>query len=114
MQSIEKQPFWSKILRFAGKIPFARDAVALYYCMLDPTTPLWARAQIAAALTYFVAPIDAIPDITPFIGFADDAGILAATIIIIAANLKDTHRKRADEAFAGSVFVGKALGEEGA
>jgi uncharacterized membrane protein YkvA (DUF1232 family) len=43
-------------------------------------TPLWAQGIAFAALAYFVSPLDAIPDATPGIGYADDAGVLAAAL----------------------------------
>jgi uncharacterized membrane protein YkvA (DUF1232 family) len=93
--------FWSKVRRLVGKVPFLRDAVALYYCMVDPFTPFWAKAQIAFALAYFVSPIDAIPDMTPIIGYADDASVIVATLIRVARSLTDEHRRKANAFFDG-------------
>jgi uncharacterized membrane protein YkvA (DUF1232 family) len=47
-------------------------ALWLYYAAQQPNTPLWAKTAIYGALGYFISPIDAIPDITPVIGYADD------------------------------------------
>lgn len=35
--------FWTKTKKFAGKIPFTKDAIAMYYCAVDAKTPLWAK-----------------------------------------------------------------------
>ena len=31
--------FWDKLRRVASRIPFAQDAVAAYFCAIDPQTP---------------------------------------------------------------------------
>src|SRR5690606_8335716 len=55
--------FWKKMVRVAGKIPFAEEAAAAWYCARDPETPMRVRATLLAALAYFVMPVDFIPDI---------------------------------------------------
>ena len=42
-----------KLLRVAGKIPFADDLAAAYYCALDPATPRKAKIVLFTALAYF-------------------------------------------------------------
>jgi uncharacterized membrane protein YkvA (DUF1232 family) len=39
---------------------------------------------IFGALVYFIAPIDAIPDLTPLVGFTDDLGALAAALAMVS------------------------------
>ena len=34
-----KRRFWDKLKRVAGKIPFAEDLVAAFFCATDPSTP---------------------------------------------------------------------------
>ena len=70
--------FAAKAKHHLKKIPMARETVALYFCLLDPATPLWVKGIVGAALAYFILPFDAIPDILPFVGLSDDAGIIAA------------------------------------
>lgn len=83
--------------QFGGRLPFLRDAVAMYFCMLDEKTPLWARAAIASALAYFLFPVDAIPDVIAGLGFTDDAGVIATTISTVLAVVADRHRQQADQ-----------------
>lgn len=52
----------------------------LYYTLENPETPAWAKTVIIGALAYFIAPIDAIPDLVPITGFTDDLGALAMAI----------------------------------
>ena len=87
--------FWKKLLKVAGKIPFAEDAAAAYFCAVDPQTPSKVRAVLLAALAYFVTPIDVIPDFVAGFGFTDDAAVLALALSLVAGNVKDIHRKRA-------------------
>jgi hypothetical protein len=53
---------WRKLRAVAAHVPFAEDAVAIYYCSLDRATPVRVRMAILGALAYFVLPTDAIPD----------------------------------------------------
>jgi uncharacterized membrane protein YkvA (DUF1232 family) len=89
--------FWDKVKEFAiraGK-EIIEKALVLYYCLEDPDTPKWARAVIVGALGYFIVPLDAIPDLTPIIGFVDDLGALAAALGMVAVHIKPEHRKKA-------------------
>lgn len=61
-EELVKKSFWSKTRKAAGKIPFTREAIAMYYCAMDAKTPLWAKGIAFGALAYFISPIDAIPD----------------------------------------------------
>ena len=87
--------FWGKFRRFAGRIPFAGDLVAAYYCALDPATPLRVRGMLLAALAYFILPIDAIPDAILGLGFTDDAAVIAAVIALVHEHITDVHRAAA-------------------
>jgi uncharacterized membrane protein YkvA (DUF1232 family) len=87
--------FWDKLKRVAGKIPFAEDLVAAFFCAMDPTTPRRVKLILLGAIAYFVFPADAVTDLLPLIGFADDAAVLAAAITQVAGSITDEHRKRA-------------------
>jgi uncharacterized membrane protein YkvA (DUF1232 family) len=87
--------FWKKLRKVAGKIPFAEDAAAAYFCAVDPRTPSKVKALLLAALAYFVMPVDVIPDFVAGFGFTDDAAVLALALSLVAGNITDDHRKRA-------------------
>lgn len=87
--------FWPKIRKVASKVPFAADALSLWWCAKDPATPTAAKGMMVAALAYFVLPTDAIPDVLPALGFTDDAAVIAALIAIVGKNLKPRHRDEA-------------------
>ncbi|MBJ6126570.1 YkvA family protein [Microvirga splendida] len=90
-----KRRFWEKLKRVAGKIPFAEDLVAAFYCATDPSTPSRVKLILIGAIAYFVFPTDAITDLLPLIGFADDAAVLAAAITQVAGSITEEHREKA-------------------
>jgi uncharacterized membrane protein YkvA (DUF1232 family) len=84
-----------KLLRVAGRIPFADDLAAAYYCALDPDTPIKVKMVLFTALGYFVLPVDAIPDVLTGLGFTDDATVLATALGIVGAHIREPHRQAA-------------------
>ena len=87
--------FWPKIRRVAAKVPFAKEALAVWYCAKDDDTPIAAKGMMLAALAYFVMPIDAIPDVIAGLGYTDDAAVFAALLAVLGKNLKPKHREAA-------------------
>jgi uncharacterized membrane protein YkvA (DUF1232 family) len=89
--------FWRKARQTLGKVPFTEDAVAAFYCALDPATPLPIRATLFGALAYFVMPFDAIPDFIVGMGYTDAEAILIAdfTAPIIASSVPGITPRRA-------------------
>ncbi|TGD75170.1 DUF1232 domain-containing protein [Mangrovimicrobium sediminis] len=69
-------------------------ALLLYYAAQQDDTPRWAKATIIGALGYFIAPLDAIVDLTPGIGYADDLGVLALALATVASQVNDDVRQR--------------------
>jgi len=55
-------------------------ALVLYYLFKDKSVPTSSKTIIITALAYFIFPADAIPDITPVIGYSDDLGVLYVTV----------------------------------
>lgn len=90
--------FWGKLKRFAGRVPFVEDAVAAYYCALDPETPLRVRGTLLGALAYFILPIDIVPDFILGVGFTDDAAVIAMAIRLVSQHIKPVHRVAASHA----------------
>jgi uncharacterized membrane protein YkvA (DUF1232 family) len=52
-------------------------------------------ALLAAALLYVVLPADAIPDFFPFIGFTDDAAVMALVFQQVSSEIADYERWKA-------------------
>jgi uncharacterized membrane protein YkvA (DUF1232 family) len=69
-------------------------ALLLYYAMQEEKAPAWAKATIAAALGYFIVPLDAITDLTPAVGYADDLGVLVVAVAAVAAYINDDVRAK--------------------
>jgi uncharacterized membrane protein YkvA (DUF1232 family) len=95
-----RRDFWAKVKRFGRNLPFVEDAVAAYYCALDPLTPTRVKVILLSALAYFVLPLDAVADFLPLLGFADDAAVLAAAISEVAGSINERHREKARAARA--------------
>ncbi|MGD8861694.1 MAG: YkvA family protein [Myxococcales bacterium] len=90
-----EERFSDKIRRIIGKVPFALDAVAMYYAMVDPKTPFWVKATAATALAYLISPLDAIPDFIPIAGYTDDASVIYAALTVLHGHIRDDHMDRA-------------------
>ncbi len=94
-----EESFFDKILsciKSAGKF-LIYQALQLYYVMQNPECPIWAKGIIIAALGYFISPIDAIPDVIPFAGFTDDAGVIAAALATLYMYITEDVKRRARE-----------------
>lgn len=100
--SYSDDSFWEKVKQYAKAAGegVLEPALKMYYAALDSDTPAWAKATIFTALGYFISPVDAIPDITPVVGYADDLGVLTAALATVAAHIKDEHVKKAKEVLA--------------
>lgn len=93
-----REGFWKKMSRYAGRIPFAEEAAAAWFCARDPLTPLRVKATLLAALAYFVLPADFVPDIIAGFGFTDDATVLMAALGLVSSHIKPAHKKAARKA----------------
>lgn len=87
--------FVPKLLKYIGRIPFAEDLAAAYYCALDPVTPTRVKGVLLAALGYFVMPADFVPDVLLTLGFTDDATVLAMALSVVGAHIRDHHKRAA-------------------
>ena len=68
--------------------------VLLWFVLSDPDVPAWCKALAAAALAYFVCPVDAVPDFFPM-GFVDDAALLVSTLAKVSGYATAETRERA-------------------
>lgn len=99
-QETVRARFWPTVRKALRAIPFIDEVVAAYYAMLDPRTPARARLTLVAALAYFVAPVDLVPDWIIGAGFLDDASVLAAALAAVRGSIRDEHREAARRALA--------------
>jgi uncharacterized membrane protein YkvA (DUF1232 family) len=103
-----RRRFWSKLKRVAGKLPFAEDLLAAYYCAFDKETPRHVQAALLGAVAYFILPFDFVPDMLPVLGFTDDAAVLATAIRMVASHITDEHRQAARAALKRGVATADA------
>ncbi|MFI5211277.1 MAG: YkvA family protein [Ignavibacteria bacterium] len=84
-ESLDKKIKSSKksIFRILGHLK------ALKRYMLDGNVKWYKKSVVIAALVYFIAPIDAMPDFAPLFGYLDDMGVIAWTIKFLGSELTD-------------------------
>lgn len=91
--------FWDKVKNFsksAGKEVIGK-ALQLYYVLQEDNVPLKIKTTIYGALAYFISPIDVIPDVVPIFGFADDLGIIVASLAAVSLYVTDNVKKKAND-----------------
>ncbi len=74
---------------------FLYSCLLLFYAFKRKDTPGWAKRNILGAMAYALAPLDAVPDLTPFFGFQDDIGVLSFCIVSIACYINQEVRNDA-------------------
>jgi uncharacterized membrane protein YkvA (DUF1232 family) len=90
----------TKLGRYASKagVKTVYTVLLLYYAYQRKETPRWAKNIVLGALGYFLAPIDALPDLAPIVGYTDDIGVLGFGLVTVAAyvnkEVKDKARTR--------------------
>ncbi|AUM14237.1 YkvA family protein [Ketobacter alkanivorans] len=85
-----------KVCSRAG-LDLVSRALQLYYLARSPDLPAWAKASVFAALGYFVVTPDAVPDITPVLGFVDDLAVLTSALASVSAYVSPEIRAKALE-----------------
>ncbi len=91
----DERRFWRKLGRYLAHLPFADDLVAIWYCAVDPATPVHVRALLWGAVAYFLLPVDLVPDYLIGAGFTDDAAVVAMVISLLGRNLTRDHKAAA-------------------
>ena len=92
---IVEEGFWPKLLKLAGRIPFAEDLAAAYFCVIDPTTPGRVRGVLLAALAWFVLPAAVMPEFVVVLGFTNEIAVTAIAVRMIRKHLRERHYERA-------------------
>lgn len=88
---------WRKVQKAGSKAgqQVVYAALLLYYVMKDPSVETKHKLTIAAALGYFILPIDAIPDLAPVIGYTDDLGALVLALVKIYSAITPEIKEKA-------------------
>jgi len=87
----------AKIRKFSGKAgqKVIYAVLLLYYVMKDPGVGVRTKLTIAAALGYFITPVDAIFDLVPLLGYTDDLGVLILALTKITSSITPAIRLKA-------------------
>lgn len=74
--------FWQKIKALpAGSFcALLEAALTLYAILMEGSITATQTVAVVSALSYFVMPLDTIPDPVPFIGYTDDMALLLTTL----------------------------------
>ena len=95
-EAFSERGFWDKLKKYARSAgrEVVEKALLLYYAAQEEKAPKWAKATIAGALGYFIVPLDAIADITPAVGYADDLGVLVLAIAAVTRYINEDVRNK--------------------
>ena len=83
--------FPTKLLANAEKIPFKTHITAAYYAIRDPKTSTKVKVTLAAAVAYFILPIDLFPDFIVGLGFTDDFAVLLLALRRLGPAITEEH-----------------------
>lgn len=97
-----EEGFWNKLAKYArtAGIEVVEKALLLYYASQEDDAPAWAKATIVGALGYFISLVDAIPDLTPVVGYADDLGVLVMAIAAVSSCINQNVRDKTQQKLA--------------
>lgn len=92
-----EKSFWQKLKDYAKTAgrEVVEKALLLFYAAQRPEVPVWAKTVVYGALGYFILPADAIPDLTPLVGYSDDLGAITLAVATVAAYINDEVRAKA-------------------
>lgn len=76
-----------KLSKYWGDFKLLFSMIKDYYNRKYTTVPWYVISAIGGALLYVLSPIDLIPDFIPFVGYIDDAAVIAFCINRISAEV---------------------------
>lgn len=95
-KQFSKEKLANKINKSFGSLgqKIIYSVLLMYNAFRNDETPSWAKNIIIGALGYFLSPIDVIPDLSPFLGYTDDLGILSFGLVTIACYINEEVRSK--------------------
>lgn len=90
-----RRRLWHRLRLFAGSLLFAQEAVAAYFCAVDPRTPLSVKLMLLGTLAGFLLPHRLIPKALRSLVVGGDIGFLVGALQGFAAHITVEHRRRA-------------------
>lgn len=96
-EQFSESRFWTTLQRYSRRLGQGTvySALLLFYAYKRKDTPGWAKRIVLGTLGYLLFPFDAVPDLSPLIGFTDDVGVLSFGLVTIAAYVNEQVRKQA-------------------
>jgi uncharacterized membrane protein YkvA (DUF1232 family) len=92
-QHFSESAFKRKLSKISGEV--CEKAMVLYLVFQNPQTPVWVKILIVSVLAYLIAPMDAVPDALPIIGYVDDLAAIAALLARIEHLITPEIRQKA-------------------
>lgn len=71
------------------------NVLQLWYVLQKPEVPAKNKAVIMGALGYLITPLDFIPDLTPILGYNDDAAAILFTLYMVRQYVNDEVKAQA-------------------
>lgn len=98
-EEYSEESFWDKCKNYASSIGKTglEKTFTLYYATEHKNCTLTHKTAIYGALGYLISPIDAIPDLTPVLGYTDDIGLIGATIVAVSGCIDEGVVEKAKE-----------------
>ena len=105
-----EEGLWKKIKENVTSIGISLiyKALQLYYVAQSPKCPMKVKAGIYGALGYLISPFDFIPDITPIVGYTDDAAAIGIALLLAQMYINDEIKAQAKGKIK-DIFGAKAL-----
>ena len=105
-----EEGLWKKIKENVTSIGISLiyKALQLYYVAQSPKCPMKVKAGIYGALGYLISPFDFIPDITPIVGYTDDAAAIGIALLLAQMYIDDNIKAQAKGKIK-DIFGAKAL-----
>lgn len=97
IEDYSEHGFWDKCMKYAKTIGLEsmEKILWLYYALESEQCSTKHKAIIYGALAYLVSPIDAIPDLTPVLGYTDDMGVIAAALVAVSMCIDEETKSKA-------------------
>jgi len=97
LQRLEKK---LKVIPLAGdrlaKIPIMVSLIRSFVKKEYTDIPIGSIIAVTSALIYFVSPIDILPDSIPFLGYIDDAAVVAVCWELVESDIEEYVKWRED------------------
>ena len=84
------------------------NVLQLWYVLQKPEVPAKNKAVIMGALGYLITPLDFIPDLTPILGYNDDAAAILFALYMVRQYVDD-EVKAQDKARLAKIFSEDAV-----